>query len=122
MADQVAIMSLSYPAVEKMKDLRPDWRTGVLAATFVGDISGLEGDFVAINHAQLRPRAIAQAQGSGKAVYAWTVDKPAAIARMLSMGVDGLITNDPAGTRAIVVAYNQSSLAERLILRLGAFF
>ncbi|NQZ47720.1 MAG: hypothetical protein HRT63_09385, partial [Erythrobacter sp.] len=52
----------------------------------------------------------------------WTVDKPAVIARMLSMGVDGLITNDPAGTRAIVAAYNQSSLAERLILRLGAFF
>ena len=122
MADQIAIMSLSYPAVEKMKDLRPAWRTGVLAATFVGDISGLEGDFLAINHAQLRPRAIAQAQGSRKAVYAWTVDKPAVIARMLSMGVDGLITNDPAGTRAIVAAYNQSSLAERLILRLGAFF
>ena len=37
MGDQVAVMSLKYPAVQKMQALRPDWTTGVLVATGEAD-------------------------------------------------------------------------------------
>ncbi|MDP6582763.1 MAG: hypothetical protein QF681_19080, partial [Vicinamibacterales bacterium] len=48
MSDEVVVMSLKYPAVEKMRELRPDWTLGLLAATFVGDLSKLDADFLAV--------------------------------------------------------------------------
>lgn len=55
MQNDVATMSLKYPAVQKMEKLRPDWRSGVLAATAIGDLSGLEGEFVAVNAGMVTP-------------------------------------------------------------------
>jgi glycerophosphoryl diester phosphodiesterase len=119
MAGQISTMSLKYPAVQKMRELRPDWRTGVLAATSVGDLSGLEGDFLALNQARITARVVQRAEASGKDVYAWTVNDPTSIVRMLWLGVDGLITDDPARTRKVVENYNTLSVAERVVLALS---
>jgi glycerophosphoryl diester phosphodiesterase len=37
---------------------------------------------------------VVAAHGQGLPVFAWTVDEPAAMARLLRWGVDGLITNE----------------------------
>jgi glycerophosphoryl diester phosphodiesterase len=119
MADQIATMSLKYPAVQKMIELRPDWRTGVLAATAVGDLSGLEGDFLAVSAGRVSARLIAAAEASEKQVYAWTVNDPTTMSRMISMGVHGLITDRPAMARAVIAHYQTLDTPERLMLRLG---
>ncbi|MEJ2752917.1 MAG: glycerophosphodiester phosphodiesterase family protein, partial [Chloroflexota bacterium] len=119
MADQISTMSLKYPAVQKMLELRPDWRAGVLAATSVGDLSGLQGDFLALNQARINARKIKRATAAGKDVYAWTVNDPISMSRMIWLGVDGLITDDPALARKVVKGYNALSLAERLLLAIS---
>ena len=121
MADQISTMSLKYPAVQKMLALRPEWRTGVLAATSVGDLSGLDGDFLALNHGRINAQMISRAEDAGKDVYAWTVNDPMSMVRMLWIGVDGLITDDPALVREVVAAYNDLSIPERFILAIGNF-
>lgn len=119
MEDRIATMSLHYPAVQKMRDLRPDWRSGVLAATAVGDLTRLEGDFLAVNTAQVSPGLVARAASAGKDVYAWTVNDPVTMARMISLGVGGLITDDPALARRMVAHYATLSTPERIALSLG---
>ena len=119
MADQISTMSLKYPAVQKMRELRPDWRTGVLAATFIGNINNLEGDFLALNQSQITARVVQNADAAGKDVYAWTVNDALSISRMLWVGVDGLITDDPAFARKTVKAYNELSVFERVMLAFG---
>jgi glycerophosphoryl diester phosphodiesterase len=119
MEEQVATMSLHYPAVEKMLGLRPDWRTGVLAATAVGDLTGLDGDFLAVNTGLVSSGLVARAEDAGKDVYAWTVNDPLTIARMLSLGVDGLITDDPALAREMASRYAELSTPERIALALA---
>lgn len=42
------------------------------------------------------------ARARGLRVHPWTVDRPADLARVLALGVDAVITNDPAGARAMV--------------------
>jgi len=116
MADQVAIMSLKYPAILKMREIRPDWRTGVLAATAVGNITRLDGDFVAINVRQVGPRLLSAAKAAGKDVYAWTVNAPLEMSAMMSLGVDGIITDEPARARQVLMERASMSSPERLLL------
>ena len=116
MADDVAIMSLKYTGVKKMRALRPSWRYGVLAARAIGDLSGLEADFLALNTGQISLGLIRRAHSQGKLVYVWTVDDPVTMSRMISMGIDGLITNEPALARKVMEARNGLSTAERLML------
>ncbi|WP_282129524.1 glycerophosphodiester phosphodiesterase family protein [Roseobacter litoralis] len=119
MQDQIATMSLKYPAVQKMRALRPDWRSGVLAATAVGDLSGLDGDFLAVSAGRVSARLLAQAQSVGKDVYAWTVNDAVSMSRMISLGVDGLITDKPKLAREVIAYHKTLSTPERLMLRLG---
>jgi glycerophosphoryl diester phosphodiesterase len=119
MLDQTATMSLKYPAVQKMRSLRPDWRTGVLAATAIGNLSGLEGDFLAVSMSKVSPVLVAQAEAAEKEVYAWTVNDAVSMSRMISMGVDGLITDEPKLAREVIAHYQTLSTPERLMLRLG---
>jgi glycerophosphoryl diester phosphodiesterase len=118
MADQVALMSLSYPAIQKVRAMRPDLRNGVLAATAVGDLAGLETDFLAVNLGLVTPHLIRSAHGAGKDVYAWTVDDPITMSRMISQGLDGLITDEPAVARKVLAYRAELSTPERLLLSL----
>jgi glycerophosphoryl diester phosphodiesterase len=38
----------------------------------------------------------------GKRIHTWTVDDPHEVLALVSMGVDGIITNDPAAVRAVL--------------------
>ena len=122
MVDAVAVMSLKYPGVQKFHALRPGWRTGLLAAKAVGDLSGLDSDFLALNTGQITMRLIDEAHAKGKEVYAWTVDDPATMSRMISMGVDGLITNQPALARQVVAQRAELATGERLMLWIADWF
>lgn len=120
MVDQVSLMSLKYPAVEKLRAMRPEWELGVLAATAVGDVTQLDADFLALNSGQISAKLIRHAHKNGKVVYAWTVDDPVQMSSLITMGVDGLITNDPALARS-VFEYNLSlTSVERWVLHIAS--
>nr|WP_302478669.1 glycerophosphodiester phosphodiesterase [Ruegeria arenilitoris] len=122
MEQDIATMSLKYPAVQKMKALRPDWRAGVLAATAVGDLTGLEGDFVAVNAGMVTPGLIRSVHDAGKDIYVWTVNDPLQMSSMASMGVDGLITDRPAMAREVLRVRAEMEPGERLLLWLATTF
>jgi len=119
MVDQIATMSLDYGAVQKMQALRPDWRTGVLAATAVGNLAGLAGDFVAVNTGQASPRLARDMADTGSDLYVWTVNDPLQMSKMISMGATGLITDEPALARRVLQIRADLSTPERLVLWLS---
>lgn len=116
MTDDVMIMSLKRAGVAKMQALRPDWPMGILAARAIGDLTALDAAFLAVNTGQVSGNLLRRAQAAGKKVYVWTVDDPRAMSRMISMGVDGLITNEPALARQVMAERATLSLTERLLL------
>jgi glycerophosphoryl diester phosphodiesterase len=122
MTEEIAVMSLKIPMVEKMRGLRPNWRTGILAARAIGDLSELETDYIAANTGQISLDLVKRTNAEGKQLYAWTVDDPVTMSRMISMGVDGLITNQPALARHVMERRNALSSAERLLLWLADSF
>ena len=122
MADRVAIMSLKYPGIQKVRILRPDWNIGLLAATAVGNLARLDADFLAVNAGMAKPRFIRQAHASGKKVLVWTVNDPVSMSRMLSLGVDGIITDEPAMARQVIRERAEFSSVERLLVHAAAIF
>lgn len=119
MEDQIATMSLKYTAVQEMLALRPDWRAGVLAATSIGDLSALEGDFLAVSAARVSPQLVTQAAVAGKDLYVWTVNDPVEMSRMISLGVSGIITDAPARARQVIAHQAELDTVERMLLRIG---
>jgi glycerophosphoryl diester phosphodiesterase len=120
MTEQVRAMSLKYEAVRKMKALRPGWSVGLLATATVGDLPALEADFLAVNMATASVRLVRDARAAGKEVYVWTVNDPLSMSRMASLGVSGLITDEPALARQVLEQRAALGAAERLVLALGS--
>jgi glycerophosphoryl diester phosphodiesterase len=116
MADQVALMSLKYPSVQKAITLRPDWRSGVLAASAVGDLARLDGDFLAVRAAMAQPGLLRRLHAADKEIYVWTVNDPLEMSKMISKGVDGIITDEPGMARQVLEARAGLSQPERMVL------
>jgi len=100
--DRMLITSFDMGAINAVHDVAPSIPTGFLtdedlgAEVAVGRAAA--HDHVAINPADsiVTPRWIAEAANAGLAVYVWTVDDPGRMIELVEMGVDGIITNNPA--------------------------
>ncbi len=119
MADQVAIISLKYPGLQKIQALRPDWPTGLLTARALGDLTTMDTDFLAVNTAVATRRFVRRAQAAGKQVFVWTVNDPATMAIMVARGVDGLITDYPGVARSVLEYRAELGTLERLLTDLS---
>jgi glycerophosphoryl diester phosphodiesterase len=122
MVDRVMIMSLKLAGVQKVQALRPDWTVGLLAATAVGDLSKMDVDFLAVNQNMANAAFIRRVHKAGKAVYVWTINDALSLSHWLSMGVDGVITDEPALAQDIIAQRAQLSSTERLLLSTALMF
>lgn len=122
MADDVILMSLSYEGVQKIRELRPTWKIGLLTTVSVGEVTKQDLDFLAVNARAASPAFVKRAQRQGKQVLVWTVNDAIGMSQMMSRGVDGIITDDPA--LGVEVLRQRAALTpvERLLLELADEF
>jgi glycerophosphoryl diester phosphodiesterase len=98
-------IGFTYPedryGVSRRRGLGPAIRVGTLALrrAIVPRIPALieraGAKALMLQHAVVSPAAVERAHDAGVAVWAWTVDDPAELARVEGAGVDAVITNDP---------------------------
>lgn len=122
MENDIVVMSLKPEGIQKLQALRPEWTTGLLAATAVGDLSRLDVDFLAVNANLASSAFIRRAHKAGKLVFVWTINDALSLNRWMSMGVDGVITDEPALARRVMLERRELTSAERLLLSAGFFF
>ena len=116
MGDQVIAMSLKGDADVKMKGIRPEWDVGLLTAKAVGDLTTAEADFLAVHVGMANSAFIHRAHEAGKDVYVWTVNDRLNMSRMMSRGVDGVITDHPSLARLVLEERAEMSPVERLLV------
>jgi glycerophosphoryl diester phosphodiesterase len=135
-SDRVMVQSFDWRTLQLVQNLAPAIPTVYLtqqagsgATVFVDKASIWTAGFNPIDHGGSLPRAIkaaggaiwspffgdvnpaliSESHGLGLAVVVWTVNKPADIARMIDIGVDGIISDRPdllrkiAGDKGIAV-------------------
>jgi glycerophosphoryl diester phosphodiesterase len=116
MQDHIVTMSLNPKMVARMKELRPHWTSGVLITKSIGNPRALPGDFLAVQKALATRRFIREVHSMGRPVFVWTVDDPQTMLRFVGLGIDGLITDEPAVAREALANYHAMTQAQRLLL------
>ncbi|MFO0957114.1 MAG: glycerophosphodiester phosphodiesterase family protein [Isosphaeraceae bacterium] len=89
------VTSLDRGAVEEAKSANSLLRTGAIISASVGDVTKLGVDVLSVRTGLVSERLLEKAHAAGVEVHAWTIDDPKEIARMIDVGVDGIITNEP---------------------------
>jgi len=122
MQDQVLVMSLNYDGIKRMREIRPDWTLGLLSSVAVGNLVGLDVDFLAINAQSASRARIRKTQDRNKQIMVWTVNDAVGISSMISRGVDAIITDEPALAVSILQQRAELEPPQRLLMYLADVF
>lgn len=131
MKDRVVLQSFDWRTLMDMKKLDKDvtlaalisknpklmalheegpsvWLGGLDAHAFDGNFvrmaHAIAADIISPNYAQVTPEVVAEAHALGLKVLPWTVNKREDMERMIDLGVDGIISDNPALLREVCIA------------------
>lgn len=122
MVPEIAAMSLKYEGVQKLQAMRPAWSVGLLVAKGLGDLTKLDANFLAVHANMAGSTFIRRTHRAGKRVLVWTVNDTISMSRLISLGVDGVITDEPALARRVLADRIDLSPVERLLVHVAALF
>ena len=102
----VAIMSFSWFAIEKIKMMDPTIKTVMLLGDITNKITRrfTSAQVIGPSVEMIRksPELISEIKNSGKELYVWTVDSTEDLQYCASVGVDIVMTNRPAHARSVL--------------------
>ncbi|MFD1547654.1 glycerophosphodiester phosphodiesterase [Nonomuraea guangzhouensis] len=94
---RLIVQSFSWASMRTFHRAMPDVPIGLLGTPSVADLPKLAAYASHINppYGNLSTQYVRRVHSLGMAVFAWTVDNPDTIRRLIAYGVDGIITNKP---------------------------
>ncbi|MCF6313893.1 MAG: hypothetical protein L3J39_15715 [Verrucomicrobiales bacterium] len=106
-ADQVVVQAFDWKFLKKLRQLAPEIKMGALGSKPIKgkqfkQLFELKPEYVGWGSGDLKRGDVERFHQQGIKVLVWTVDDGEEIAKFVSWGVDGIITNDPANTRKVV--------------------
>ncbi|MDE6789362.1 MAG: glycerophosphoryl diester phosphodiesterase membrane domain-containing protein, partial [Ruminococcus sp.] len=115
------ITSFSYNILKDVKKINPEIKTGLIAnSAAVTSFARLRNiDALSLNYIFVNSTIVNEAHRNGKRVFVWTVDGTNDIQKMISMGVDNIITNRP--DKAAEIIYSKS-ISSKILMILKAVF
>ncbi len=115
------ITSFSYNILKEVKRINPRIKTGLIANTAaVTSFARLKSiDALSLNHIFVNSAVVNEAHRNGKRVFVWTVDGTSDMQKMISLGVDNIITNRP--DRAAEIVYSKS-VSGKILMILKSIF
>lgn len=100
--DHCVVTSMNYQFLKQIKKTAPEIRTGYIMTMTYGGVQGMEAaDFFSVKHTYVDEKFVTQAHALGKEVYVWTVNYKGDAKRMLDIGADNIITDDPIMVRKV---------------------
>ncbi|MDD6155326.1 MAG: glycerophosphodiester phosphodiesterase [Eubacteriales bacterium] len=105
--DKIIISSFNHYSVMKMKKMAPDMKYGLLEESWIIGMPAYAED-LKVNYLHpvfnsVSEEMFRESSGYGIGINTWTVNDPAEMERLLKLGVNGIITNDPALVRQVAL-------------------
>ena len=120
MEENCMIASMDYKLLEQSKRLAPHIPTVYISVLLLSQGYDLENvDGYSIETSSLTTELVWRAHMQGKKVYGWTANSEKTIRQLLSMGLDGVVTDNPLLARYCIKTQGQDLLLEDLC---GFFF
>lgn len=94
--DQCDVTSQDYDTLKYIYERYPDILLAYTSVVGIGDIQNLEAmDIISIQETFANYETVEAMHRAGKRVFVWTVNESATMDRLISLGVDAILTNDP---------------------------
>ncbi|MGH7244773.1 MAG: glycerophosphodiester phosphodiesterase [Phycisphaerales bacterium] len=90
------VVSLDAAGLAQIEKADPTLKTGLLVSASAGNLLGVSADFLAVNQSLATPWFLDRARSVDKPVYVWTINTEPEMLRLMSLGVSGIITDEPA--------------------------
>lgn len=101
--DHCVITSMNYGFLQQVKKADPNIRTGYIMTMTYGSVSRITAaDFFSVKYTYIDEAFVREAHSLGKEVHAWTVNYRGDIKRMMDVGVDNIITDNPVLVRKVM--------------------
>jgi glycerophosphoryl diester phosphodiesterase len=102
--ERLVVQSFDWGFMAEFDALLPEVPAGLLGTPTIAELPELAtwAEQVNPHHATLTQQYVDAVHGHGMDLTTWTVDDPAAMRRLIDLGVDGIITNRPDMLAAVV--------------------
>ncbi len=94
--EQTLLAAMHRSVLDEAAALEPDLRRALLVHSAIGRIHGPELHAVSKRAALLTPARVIEAHRRGHEIHVWTINDRDEMSRFIDMGVDNIITDDPA--------------------------
>lgn len=94
MVDDVILISLNYDVLDYVEKNYPEFETGVLIFSALGDVSRLNCDMIIMEEEMSSANRISSIHSAGKKVGVWTVNSEYSLYHFLDSDVDVIITDN----------------------------
>ena len=108
--------SLNLRALHLAREMAPEVPVGLAVGAALGDPAKLDVDFFTVGTGAFDQDLFARLRARGRGVHVWTVNEPADMHHFLSLGVDNLITDEPALAARLIRERAELDPSERLLL------
>lgn len=99
------ITSSKKEALKDMKEVMPDIPCGYILSVSIGKYYDLDyADFFSLDLNYVTKKSLSNCHKVGKPVNAWTVNDTDSMEKMLALGVDSIITDEPLKARTVITA------------------
>jgi glycerophosphoryl diester phosphodiesterase len=111
------VTSLDRQGALEAKRRNPESKVGYILYQVIGDVSDMEVDFFSVNRNLVKGDFIASMHAREKDVHVWTVNTREGMSRMIDLGVDNIITDEPALLVALLEERANLTELERFLLK-----
>lgn len=119
MRDTCVVSSLKYDSLRKIKEADDSIETAYITSVSYGNFTDLEyADGYSVESTLLSKSFVNKAQKAGKQIYVWTVNSEERLEKVVGMGIDNVITDDPVMAKELFYEQEHSTFWDRYVKQL----
>lgn len=119
MRDTCVVSSLKYDSLRKIKEADDSIETAYITSVSYGNFTDLEyADGYSVESTLLSKSFVNKEQKAGKQIYVWTVNSEERLEKVVGMGIDNVITDDPVMAKELIYEQEHSTFWDRYVKQL----
>ncbi len=115
-ATQCVISSLKQDALPEVRAIQPGIKVGAIVGAAIGNLGRVDADFISINVEHVGRKLIDDLHQQGKEIHVWTVNDVQTMSDMIDLGVDNILTDEPAKLNRLLEERRRLSEPQRMLL------